>query len=123
MNRDLEHNDPNQSYDSYSVATLKTGKTIHFVDLEPYSPHGGPIIIGERDNKGRSCSSGYTPREVEDNRYLKKILKKTNTVWLLDLCRQFHSPAQLSMAFKLEFENRNGRPPEKKEVKSPLGSC
>ena len=114
MNRDLEHNDPNQSYDSYSVATLKIGKTIYFVHLEPYSPHGGPISIGERDKKGRSYGSAYTLEEVEDNRYLMKILKKTNTVWLLDLCRQFHSPTQLLMAFKLEFENRNGRPPEKR---------
>ena len=85
MNRDPEHNDPNQSYVSYSVATLKTGKTIHFVDLEPYSPHGGPIFIGERDKRGRSSGSAYTPEEIEANRYLMKILKKTNTVWLLDL--------------------------------------
>lgn len=114
MNRDLEHNDPNQSYDNYPVATLRIGKTNHFVDLEPYSPHGGPILIWERDKKGRSCGSAYTLEEVEDNRYLMKILKKTNTVWLLDLCRQFHSPTQLLMAFKFEFENKNGRPPEKR---------
>jgi hypothetical protein len=114
MKKDPEQNDSNQSNDSYSVATLRMGKTDYFVDLEPFSPHGGPVYIGERDKKGRSYGSGYIPEEVERNRYLMKILKKTNTVWLLDLCRQFQTPTQLLVAFKLEFENRNGRPPEKR---------
>jgi hypothetical protein len=114
MNRDPEQNDSTRSYDCYSIAALRMGKTKYFVDFEPYSPHGGPIYIWERDKKGRSCGTGYKLEEVEDNRYLMKILKKTNTVWLLDLCRQFHSPTELLVAFKLEFENRNGRPPEKR---------
>jgi hypothetical protein len=52
MNRELENTDPNQSYDSYFVATLRMGKTNHFVGLEPYSPHGGQSPSGNVIRRG-----------------------------------------------------------------------
>jgi len=112
VSQDMKMSAMPETYDTYSVATLREGKTTYYVDFQPCSPHGGPISMWQREDNGNSCGRATTAEEVKANAFLMKVLDQCKSTWLLEVCCN-RSPSEMTERFLLEFYRHNARKPEK----------